>query len=315
MKTNAPDNNYKIYATVLLCATIFWFMAKLSKKYDHMVDIPLNVSIENEAYILKYPAPELVRVNLTGRGFDMLQLPFYQVSFDIHLTRPEDGRTINLANRRELVTLPEDLTLGVKSIVTPHQVTFELDERVSRKIPVAVRSNVRTAAGYTLVASVAEPESLEVMGPATLLDTLQYIRTLPKDYEEVNLAFRDRLEIEGNNKYFMAFAPKEVDIFFDVQRLAEKELANIPVEVINVPAQFEVVPLPSFVRVYTKGGEKILANSQDKDFRVVIDFARHWQPGLKRVKANIETDLNIRHVESIPPNFELIVQKKRKGTE
>ena len=101
-------------------------------------------------------------------------------------------------------------------------------------------------------------------------------------------------------------------MFFDVQRLAEIEIPEVPVTVINTPENYEVVPLPSLVTLYVKGGEKILAEATANDFQVVIDFARDWQPGTTRVKARISTSIQVLYVESQPPQFELIVHKKKR---
>jgi hypothetical protein len=72
-----------------------------------------------------------------------------------------------------------------------------------------------------------------------------------------------------------------------------------------------VVPLPSTANIYMKGGEKILADLGMQDFQIVIDFQKVWRPGVQRVKADLVTDVEILYMETRPPLFELIVQKKR----
>ncbi|MCB0313726.1 MAG: hypothetical protein KDH84_10765, partial [Calditrichaeota bacterium] len=74
---------------------------------------------------------------------------------------------------------------------------------------------------------------------------------------------------------------------------------------------YQVVPLPSKVKVYVKGGEKILAEAGAEDFEVEIDFDKEWQPGTEEVRATVKTKLNISYVESRPAKFQVLVQKKR----
>ncbi len=193
----------------------------------------------------------------------------------------------------------------------PQQLIFDFDKCEVKKVPVKIDARLETAPGYTLVHISSQPDSIEIKGPKTFVDTLSRVTTEKKTYENVDIPFREDFKIVESSQFYVNYNPETVEVFFDVQRLAEKYIDNVPVEVINVPANYDVVPLPSFVKVYLKGGEKVLANASKEDLRVVIDFKRDWRPGVSKIKASILTHLNILYAETIPSQFELIVQKKR----
>lgn len=310
-KKQIGQRKWKIYLAIVIGATIFWFLAKINKKYDHIVDIPLKIILNNPDFTLKHPPPETVRVNIVGRGFDILRLPFYEPTFDIDLSAVEDTYVFPLNDFINNVRLPDELQVSVKSVITPHQIEFNLDKRASAKVPVKVVSRVRTQAGLIMVDASPVPDSVIITGPAAYVDTLTAILTEKAEHTDVAAAFREQLELVVDSSYYARLDYDKVAVFYNIQRLAEKQLTGVPVQVINVPSTYEVVPLPGFARVYTKGGEKILASAGSDDFRVVIDFKKDWRPGVDRISPTIETNLKIRHVEIIPPNYELIVQKKR----
>lgn len=311
MNPQGLKKNYKIKAAIFALAFIFWLIVKMIKVYDYTLDIPLRVTINNEDICLKHPAPEKVRVEFSGRGVDLLQLNVYHPYYEVDLSEERNLFVMNLTEHREYVRLSEKLGVSVKSIISPHEVKFELDRRRQKKIPPQVPAEVKTDPGFILVHTVSNPESVLVVGPAGFVDTLTTLATEKKSYSEIDRPFRDRFQLLTSDRFYAEYIPRTVEVFFDVQRLAEKEVANVPVKVVNAPGAYEVVPLPPTVKVYVKGGEKILAEAEAKDFTVEIDFSRDWRPNAAPVRASVRTDLNVSYLESRPPYFELIVERKR----
>ena len=310
MISKAPSREYKTIIIIVAFAFFLWLVVRMNKIYDHAYNIPLKVINNNPVKCLKYPVPNMVRVEFVGRGVDLMRLQFYDIVYEVDISDVEDKITINLTEHPEFVHFPEDITVPVKSIIRPQQILFQLDDLREKVVPLKIEADIKTESGFSLIESESVPDSIRVRGPASFVDTLQQIETIPKKFKNVSLSFSEEFEIEKNHEFYANYLPEKVKVNFDVQRLAEKELTNIPVEVINVPKQFDVVPLPSFVKLYIKGGEKILANAEKKDFQVVIDFKRDWHQNSNKIPATIRTDLNVIYVESRPSQFELIVQNK-----
>lgn len=311
MKKIREQKNYRVKIAIFSLAFIFWLMVKLNKPYDYTVEIPLNVIINNTETWLKYPPPDSVRVEFSGRGFDLLRLSFYQPRYNIDLSAESDEVVFNLTEHREFVSQSKEVNVDVKSVVSPIEIRFDIDARREKKVPVDVKTKLKTANGFILVRKVTRPDSIIVIGPATMVDTLSRVSTESRSYQKVDLAFNDRLKLLKHPRFFAKYVPEVVAVFFDVQRLAEKEIPGVPVTVINVPENLEVVPLPMTAEIYVKGGEKELADAEAEHFSVVIDFKKDWKPGVKRVMAGVTTELTVSYMETRPASFELIVQKKR----
>lgn len=311
MMSKMPKKDYKAIIIVITMAFFLWLVVRMNKTYDHAYDIPLRVINNNPNKCLKYKVPDIVRVEFVGRGIDLMRLQFYDIVYEVDISDVEDRILINLTEHPEFVHFPEDITVPVKSIIRPQQILFQLDDLREKTVPVKIRADVKTEPGYSLVQQEAKPDSIFIQGPAAYVDTLKRIYTKSKTFKNVGLPFTEEFEIKRTPNFYSDYSPKNVMVNFDIQRLAEKELNNVPVEVVNVPRQYDVVPLPSFVKLYIKGGEKILANAEKEDFRVVIDFRRDWQQGDDKIPATIHTDLNIIYVESRPSQFDLVVQKKK----
>ena len=259
MNKTEPAKNYKVHIAIFILALIFWFMVKMNKEYDYTITIPLRVINNNLETWLQKPPPEDARVEFTGRGIDLIQLGFTQSSYDIDLSGETNTFTFNLTEHREFVRKPRGVDVVVKSVISPIEIQFELDARREQRVAVVVNADLKTENGFILVNAIASPDSVQITGPASYVDTLSYLRTQYKEYSGINLAFEDRFNIQKDTPFYTRYEPGAVKIFFDVQRLAEKEITDVPVVIENVPDYLQAVPLPSKVRIYINGGEKVLA--------------------------------------------------------
>ncbi len=239
-----------------------------------------------------------------------MRLKFYQFFYRIDLSGAPRYQEFDLSEHPEYVTYPRELEVSVKSILRPRILVIELDRKIQRKLPVEVDYNVIEPAGMILVNVRAEPESVLVTGPAQMFNKIHRITTERKEFIEPLKPFSEKFSIRTSEEYYSLYQPQVVQVAFDIQRLAEKEIRDVPVTIVHKPPQLEVIPLPSKASIYIKGGEKILADLELNDFQIVINFKKVWSPGTKSVKADLLTTANVLYMETRPPVFELIVQRK-----
>ncbi len=303
--------NYKTIIGVTLLAFLLWFMVKMSKVYEYDVDVPIHYINLNPDMTFVYPESTDVRIEFSGKGTDLLRLHFYSVYYQVDLSDAPRHMELDLSQHPEYVNYPAELDVRVKSIIRPRILAVDLDKKEEKKIPVKVNYQLETPPGYILVDTKAQPDSVLVTGPAVMFKKLDEIFTQQKEYKNAAQAFTRKIPVKRFSDYYARYEPSVVNVTFDIQRLAEKEIPNVPVTVINVPPTLQVVPLPSTATIYVKGGEKILADLEANDFKIVIDFRKEWSPGVKEVKADLITEANVLYMETRPPEFELIVQRKR----
>lgn len=310
VRVSTMKKNYGTMISTLLLAFLLWFMVKMNKHYEYHFEIPIVLENLDQDKILKYPYNKKVSVEFLGKGIDLLRLKFYHVFYRIDLSGAPRYQEFDLSEHPEYVTYPRELEVSVKSILRPRILVIELDRKIQRKLPVDVDYNVIEPAGMILVTVQVEPESVLVTGPAQMFTKIHRISTERKEFKEPMKPFSEKFSIHTSDEYYSMYEPQVVDVTFDIQRLAEKEIRDVPVTIIHKPANLEVIPLPSKANIYIKGGEKILADLGLKDFQIIIDFKKVWSPGVKSVKADLVTTANVLYMETRPPVFELIVQRK-----
>ncbi len=308
-KNSQFHKNYKTIIASVLLAFLLWFMVKMNKVYEYSLDIPIHyINIDSDK-IFKYPQFQQVRVGFVGKGLDLLRLPFYHLEYQIDLSGFPMHTELDLAAHPEYVKFPGELQVSVKSVIRPRMLTIELDQKVERKLPVKVVYRIQTPPGYLLAGVQPDPDSVLVIGPAAYFREAREMFTVKKEFPPRERPFTVEFPIQKPEKFYTEIHPEKVRVRFDIQRLAERLISDVPVEVVNVPRNMRVIPLPSTAAIYVKGGEKLLAELTPDDFKIRIDFRRDWHPGTRTVKADIITQADILYVESRPSRFELIVQK------
>jgi hypothetical protein len=313
MKFKIPDirKNYKAVLGVVLLAFLLWFMVKMNRLYEYSIDVPIEFVNLDQDMIFKYPFVHSAHVEFLGKGMDLIRLRYFQINYRIDLSGAPKILELNPPDHPEYVNYPRELDVSVKSILRPRSVVVELDRKMQKLLPVEVGYQVVEPPGMILVNVEADPDSVLITGPAEMFSKINRIETENKVFEEPLKPFQEIFSIQESEEYFAEYEPTEVKVTFDLQRLAEKEVLDVPVTIINKPSNYQVIPLPSTANIYVKGGEKILAELSLQDFQILIDFDKVWSPGIQRVKADLKTDAQVVHIETRPPVFELIVQKRR----
>jgi len=282
----------------------------MNKNYDFAINVPLKIVNAGSSYCLKYRVPQKVRVVFVGRGSDLFRLSFFNLRYSVDISGVKRKLKVNLIEHPEFVQFPEEISVKVKSIARPQELDLEVDKCRQKKVPVRAMVSLKTKDGYTLVGITAQPDTIVVNGPASYVDTLKYVKIIKNMDSDIAAPFQTKIPVKQTKNFYAKYIPQQVQLSFDIQRIAEKAIENVPVEVIHTPPNYDVVPLPSFVNLYLRGGEKILAGARPEDFKVVIDFRRDWRPGNDKIKSHVETKLNLLFTEARPSQFELIVQKK-----
>lgn len=302
--------NYRAIIGTLLLAFLLWFMVKMNKHYEYNIQIPIVMENLDQDKTLKYSYKNEVNVEFLGKGIDLLRLKFYHVYYRIDLSGSPRYLEFDLTEHPEYVNYPRELDISVRSILRPRSLIIELDKKMQRKLPVEVNYALLEPPGMILVNVTSEPESVLVTGPAQMFNKVQAISTEKMEFKEPLRPFTEKFTIHKSDEYFAEYEPREVEVTFDIQRLAEKEVLDVPVTIIHKPASLDVIPLPSNANIYIKGGEKILADLDMQDFQILIDFRKVWSPGVQTVKADLVTKASVLYMETRPPIFELIVQRK-----
>lgn len=281
------DWGVKLGAIVL--ATALWFHAVTERSYRRHLDVPLIIEepvgrAGDPAIVLSSPAPSSVQIAIFGSGKDLLRASGDEFLLRLQLPPGQPGRRLNLRLDPSQVETHTESDLTVDAVLSPTELTVTLDESQDRRVPVRPRIGLRLAESYTQVGPmVFDVDSVDVRGPLSHLRQLDVIVTDSLFRADVRDDIDLELPFQLPAGLLVKIQPESMRVQINVQELAEYEVLNVPVSVVNGPP--DAIAEPSRVSVRVRGGADLIGSldpETDIGLTVLYQEARSEEGGMIR---------------------------------
>jgi hypothetical protein len=302
--------NIKPFLGSIILAIILWLIVAMQKDYVHQVDVPINLVRIAEGKTLANKIPKSASFEFRGKGRSLIAMLFYNVQLNLDLPELDRSQTIELNQYINFLDLPVTFGVETSDIIEPRTIEFVIDDLEIAKKPVLLSGSVGTENGYVLLGYTLTPDSVQISGPQSILKKQDYIFTKQVEIVGIKRNFTERLALKNPADQITQIEPAMVQAQFNIQRLIERVVYDIPINVINVPAQLQVDAVPGKMSLKIKGGEYLVAGVTAQDIRAEIDFAKNYQVEKESYGASIITPENISWIEPIPKKFKLKVRRR-----
>jgi YbbR domain-containing protein len=288
----------------LLLAVLLWLHAATEHTYEKEIELALlaeEPSNESGGLMWARMPPDKVRVLVSGIGKDLLR--FVPEAYVLRVKLTDEIIAKGGGHYPLDPTMVEYRGVGTKrhetkitSIVSPKKIEVELDRRVEREVRVSPRIQVEVAESFVLVGGIAiKPEKIRLSGPERYISELEEIQTEELVFTDLKEDVLRRVGFILPPEKRLSIDVRDVQLSLDIQELAEYEITNIPIRVLN--ATSGVAPEPSRVKVRLRGGADIIgALSNTKDIELYVDYLE-WSPGGRlEVRGNTHNRFEIRDI-------------------
>lgn len=260
-----------IFIAAVIFAIIFWGSISLSDSYYATIDVALKLVDFPKGYTTGSNLPDNVCIKLKGEGWKLVTLNIgaeseYLVSVESDSGLKYANLYNNLADNRWI--LSETEVIDIK----PDTIAFFVERIVSKIVPVVVDLSLEFKPGYGLASNISvAPDSVIVSGPLSIMKDLKEIYTIRKSMfaldnkKVVNINLPKKTGISYNNNL--------IEVVLDVQRIVDKQFDNIPVDVLDVPQDINVVLLPNTVGCSVRGGVNVLGNLNEDKFKAYLFYS------------------------------------------
>jgi hypothetical protein len=271
--------NWAIRAGALALAFFLWLYAVTEHIYEREIDARLQIEDpsspspqERKVIVASLPPPQ-VRVSVSGKGRDLLQL----VGEELLVRMKPEGRAGSVRTYRLTPDLVENRAaqLGVKveQVIAPRDIEIALDWRAEREVPVKPSIELSVAEHYIQVGETRiEPGVVEISGPSSRIGLIDYVRTEPLVLTEVQGDVDEPLVLLSPPGMRCELDPSQVRVQADVQYLVQDDLSQVQVKVRH-RGRRKIEVEPPRVKVKVKGGIDIIANlDPERDLDLFVDF-------------------------------------------
>ena len=262
-----------VFGVFLLVAIAFWFIQSFKERTTTTMDFQLRLTGVPKNVIITSKLPDKVSVNVSGRGFDIIDYMTKSTSQVLELdysTLTKENGVILVDNAvwRRLVANKLGRSITLNSI-TPSILEIYYSTGDRRYVPVRFAGKVGVDGQHVLCGVELNPTYVDVYAPAALLDTITAIRT-----EAVVLSqLKDTMQLR------MALAPPKgvkcvpdtIDATVCVDLFSSKTL-SVPIYSENIPQNQILRTFPLAAEVSFRVSSALYNEIQPSDFVLVVDY-------------------------------------------
>lgn len=302
-------HNVHILLATTLFAGLLWFSVSLSDQYQIYVHAPIVVRGLPAGKAIANPLPRAVRLTFNDYGWRLAKFLWgANIDWVIDLSLlPAPQQVLTLRDVAEQIST----RLGIQPIaMVPESVYIRLDDVESKRIPIQPHIDVSWREGYGQVGdAVVQPESVTVSGAKRVVGSLQSWRTVYRRFDRVRESIDVFLPLADTN-VLLIFTPSRVKLSVPVQQLAEKMFAHIPLELVSVPSNREVLLSPPYLDIVVRGGIEQLADVGLRAVRAVVDYRAILADTSGTVEPQIILPPGLRVVRKTPERVQYVLRKK-----
>ena len=283
----------------LILSLLIWVAIRNQFQVSKAVNVRVSVQTQKGEIPLGTPTPEKVAVFLQGSKSMLEDLSGSDLKVELNTNRAERKDKVCVWHLRSSdVKVPIPLGIRVKSI-EPDRVTLALDRTESKKLRVeAVLDETRLPRGYKIGKVTVAPEEVIVTAPATKLEKLKTVRTLPIPLENIIHSFDCDQPLDTESYSDIDFDRKNVLVQVEILRALKTRTFNtLPVRILIPPASkhqvmaCEIVSAPT-VDLEVSGAEEVVNALRKEDIFIFANIAEFQKPGLYWIDLRCAIDKN-----------------------
>ena len=289
----ARSRVFALFLSIFL-ASIFWFQENLNKTYRASLRFPAKISGVPDTIELYPQVFSGIELDVEGLGTNLMSylLRFQRDTLHIGFSREsEQGFLLT----RQMTSAWQGTLKGIRlmSVQGPDSLLYSVDYKVEKNLPLTSQVTINLATSHILESPpTLFPDSVRVVGPKRMLDTLSYwmtqsLSTRPLSSEQViNIGILDT---------FSAVQVFPKTAFLQVRPVLYSQTdLSVPIRLVNVPEDVEVklqnrrltltclVPLDMFETIQAESYESVI------DFQSIDPRVPYLMPDCKNLPAEVK---------------------------
>jgi YbbR domain-containing protein len=290
----------KLIALFFALLLYFYVYNEIRSTPQKIDNVPVDIVLPRELMDVD-PKPHFVTLDIKSNRGASVSSSMLRGHATVEYSRYIPGKPYVLTLKPEFFTSP----LGVKIVgADPGEITLNLQQRMSREVPVRVTFSSRLSNDYKSSLGSCIPSTVLVTGPEQLLRDLKSVSTRPIPLSEnVTESFEYVATLDAPNG--TTISPTKVTCQIDVvKNFEQRTFQSLPVQLLTQSGgkQFKTEFLsPTRVEVTVRGlAGSILALSA-AEIRPYLDISHIDKPGIYEITVGCYVDGEGLDVKEIRP--------------
>lgn len=268
-----------IFLLCLMLSTFFWFLSSLSENYTTTLSANLKYNSIDEDFILTEEPPKKIQFRVRSSGFELLgeQLSLDRKEVAVNL---QNAKALPTQNRYFILTnsilsnVREQLDADIELLNLLRDTLYlSTEERLSKMVKVEPQVELSFKSAFKLRGEVSvNPKEIEVMGPASFIDSLSSLKTVL--FKQKNMSDSSRVQVEllvEQDVKGLRLNPAKVELLIPVEKFTEKEIV-VPIKLNNQKDQ------SLFIRIFP----------DEVNLTVLVPLSKYSSLSASRIEAVVD---------------------------
>ncbi|NWF49505.1 MAG: hypothetical protein HXY49_03070 [Ignavibacteriaceae bacterium] len=300
-------NRILIIILAFFFSTTLWVLISLSDEYYTTIEVPLRILNFPQGYTTGTKFPETVSIKVKGKGWKLIRTSLVSDSkFFVSADKDSGKKFINLYNY-----LSENPWLASEYQIidiSPDTLTFMVEKVSSKKVAVKPNLNLEFKPEYGLASDIIiVPDSVYINGPLRELINIDSVLTEVVELKQLDSRYSETVELKKLRG--ISFNQNQVSITLDIQRIVDRIIESLNVEIRDVPADREVVLLPNQVDITLRGGIEILGKLNESEVEAFLQYSDIVTDTIGSLQPRIEVPKNVKVENFKPERLRYIIKK------
>lgn len=278
----SKNRRINVFFLFLALSFIILIFTKLSKDYTNTLEFDINKTKVPPQHVILNDSNSKLKITLKTHGFKWLKYYIKKPFVNIDFSRDVDMYKGYYAwyGTKSKLFLSSQLGDQVKIIsTTPDTLAFSYDVNMVKLVPVNLKSEIKFKQGFnTDTPFKLTPDSIEVIGPKSLVSKINVINTQPFKVKGLKDNLKKEIKLDFSKKdAVIKFSEQSVMLTGTVKKFTEGAL-KIPITMVNIPKHTVVKFFPKTVTVKYYTSLDNFKNISVDDFIVQCDFNK-LEPG------------------------------------
>lgn len=280
-----------VFVLALILALALWLMVNLSRDYTLNIELPIQLGGVPAEKALVEDLPSTATVSVTGEGWKLINLYNNPPSINIDVSDTEVDLFDQVQQQMNAM-----LNINIQR-VQPQNLTVQLGDRISKKVPVRSAVNVNFSEQYGfLEPPTINPDSITIEGAASLLEGIEEWSTDSVQINNVTKDISQTVPLEPPSE-LVSLSQSEVNFEADVVEYTEGEMqANISTR--NLPPGRMVSYSPLAITIkYDVPIEEYTDVQDENPFDVYVSYQQILEDSTGFVTPQIEEKNERYHIK------------------
>lgn len=266
-----------VFVLFFIISLTILILSKLSQNYQGTLVFKVKPTNVKETQVILNDSSNQLNVTLDTYGFKWLRYAISKPVVEVDLESDvilKDSILI-WTEKKGFSNISKQFGKDIKVInINPDSLVFRYDVNQVKKVPVKADLDVSFFQGFNTLDSVkVTPDSIKLIGPASLLKSIDFIKTKHKSFSDLkgNVdkpiqlvvdSISDEVKVESNM----------VQFHLEVSKFTEG-VVTLPVTIVNVPEDVKINYFPKQITVKYATTINDFNSISKEDFKVECDYA------------------------------------------